>query len=133
MKTVKGNRKRFCAAELLLVEGIREETGRDKVLFSFQRSQITNSRIANTGSPTLFTPKKQISGYLPASGSIENCTNSDTFYLSHTSLYLSYTLYIRPFLVVMLQQQHVKNVTVGVGVSKLLLQSFMAKSMHKTS
>ena len=42
----------------------------------------------------LSTPGKQSSGHLQTSGSIENKTDLDTFYLSHTSLYILYILYI---------------------------------------
>ena len=48
---------------------------------------------------------------------LENHTDSDTFHLSHTSLYVLYILYIRPFLIVVLQQQHVKNVTIDIAGS----------------
>ena len=66
---------------------IRGETGRDKVLFSFQRGRTANGRTAIAGSPALPAPGRQISGYLPASGSLENQTDSDTF-PSRTSSYL---------------------------------------------
>ena len=53
----------------------------------------------------------------------EKRTDSDTFHLSRTSLYIlyisyiSYISYIRPFLVVVLQQRHVKNVTINIAGS----------------
>ena len=75
VKTIGGDRKRFCATEpsyyrsIVLEEilDIKRETAWDKVLFSFQWS-----RTATEGSLALFTSGKQISGHLPGSGSIEN-------------------------------------------------------------
>ena len=103
------------------------------MLFNFQWGQTINSQTANAGSLALPAPEKQIFGHLPASSSIENQTDSDTLFLSCTSLYLPHIfrtsctshsvlvhlvhskieafLYTRPFLVVVLQQQHIKNVT----------------------
>ena len=43
--------------KLSRVQGIRRETGRDKMLFSF-----VQGRTANAGSPALFAPGRQISG-----------------------------------------------------------------------
>ena len=83
---MQGHRESKVSEEKLV---IRRETGRDKVLFSFQQG-----RTGIAGSPALPAPGRQISGHLPASGSIENQTDSDTFHLSRTSSYLSYISYI---------------------------------------
>ena len=62
----------------------------------------------------------------------ENRTDSDTFHLSHTSSYLLYISYIRPFLVVVFQQRHMKNVTNNIAGS-VASRFLMAKSMLETS
>ena len=72
---------------------IRGETGRDKILFSFQQGQTANSRTAIAGFLALSAPRRQISGHLSASGSNENQTDSDIFHLSCTFSYLLYILY----------------------------------------
>ena len=64
------------------------------MLFNFQRGQTPNNQTANTGSPVLFMPERQISGYLPASSSIKNHTDLNTSYLSYISLYFLYISYI---------------------------------------
>ena len=74
--------------------GIRKKTGRDKVLFSFQRSQIANGQAANAGSSALPTLRRQIFYHLPTSSSIEKQTDSDIFLLSCTSSYLPHISHI---------------------------------------
>ena len=62
---------------------VEEGLGRDKVLFSSQRGRTANGFIhLNAGSPTLPASGRQISGHLPASGSVEDQTDSDTFLIA---------------------------------------------------
>ena len=57
------------------------------MLFSSQRDRTANGSIhQNAGSPMLLVPRRQISGHLPASGSVEDQTDSDTFFVVSPSL-----------------------------------------------
>ena len=83
------------AAGLSWVEDIKGETGRDKVLFSFQRSRTAKH------AHCLQAPRRsarETNLWLTADFWLycENRTDSDTFHLSHTSSYLSYIHLVCP-------------------------------------
>ena len=62
---------------------VKEGLGQNKVLFSSQRGWTVHGSIhLNVDSPTLFVSGGQISGHLPASGSVEDQTDSNTFFIS---------------------------------------------------
>ena len=62
---------------------VEEGLGWNKVLFSSQRGRTANGFIhLNAGSPTLPASGRQISSHLPASGSVEDQTDLDTFLIA---------------------------------------------------
>ena len=67
----------------------KEGLGQKKVLFGSQRGRTANGQTATSGFPALPAPERQISGFLPASGSIENQTDSDSSLLPHLARFLA--------------------------------------------
>ena len=62
---------------------VEEGLDRNKVLFSSQRDQTANGSIyLNADFPTLPASRGQIFGHLPASGSVEDQTDLDTFLIA---------------------------------------------------
>ena len=69
---------------------VKERLGWNKVLFSSQRGRTANDSIhQNAGSSTLPAPGRQISGLLPASGFIENQTDSDSSLSPHLARFVA--------------------------------------------
>ena len=67
----------------------KEGLGQNKVLFGSQRGRTTNGQTAIAGSLTLPAPGRQISGFLPASDSIENQIDSDPSILPHLACFVA--------------------------------------------
>ena len=84
LRTTK-KKPKVCGKRRDLVE---EGVGRNKVLFSSQRDQNANSQTATPGFSMLSALRRQISGLLPASGSIKNQTNSDSSLLPHLACFV---------------------------------------------
>ena len=83
----------MCGKKRDLVE---ERLGQNKILFDFQQSQTANSQIATIDFPILSTPERQISGFLPAFGSIQNQTDLDSSLSPHLVCFVA-CLFGRPY------------------------------------